>query len=117
MIGFALDENGDVLMKNNVIQTVEGTDLLLQKIKTVLSENKGEWFLNDDEGINFNNILGKNNPEELVRSEIEQGLQQVDSTFSILDFECIVDKKTRLLTVNFTAKNEDNVTVSQQFDF
>ena len=45
MIGFALDENGDVLMKNNVIQTVEGTDLLLQKIKTFTKSKTTHAFL------------------------------------------------------------------------
>ena len=34
-------------------------DLTAQKIKTVLGTQKGEWFLNWEQGINHENILGK----------------------------------------------------------
>lgn len=61
MKSFALDENGDLLIKNGEIQMVSGAELTQQKVKTVLSTNKGEWSLNVDEGIDFKNILGKSN--------------------------------------------------------
>lgn len=59
MKGFALDEKGDLIIENNEIVMVNGNDLLKQNVKSVLSTNKGEWSLNVEEGINFNNILGK----------------------------------------------------------
>lgn len=59
MKGFALDEHGDVLIANGEIQMINGTDLTVQTVKTVLSTNKGEWTFNENEGINFHNILGK----------------------------------------------------------
>ncbi len=46
-------------MKNQEIQMVNGSELLRQTVKTVLSTNKGEWSLNINEGIDFYNILGK----------------------------------------------------------
>lgn len=36
-----------------------GNELLAQTVRQVLSTNKGEWFLNQEEGINFKNLLGK----------------------------------------------------------
>lgn len=107
MQGFMLDDDGDVVINNNDIQLVENEELIRQKVRNVLSTNKGEWFLNEDEGINFDNLLGKNNPEELVRAEIEQGIQQVDENFAITEFEMYADKNSRKLTVNFTATNKD----------
>lgn len=44
---------------NHQIEMVEGAELTCQKIKTVLGTNKGEWFFDEEEGINFKNILGK----------------------------------------------------------
>ena len=38
---------------------IQGTELTKQTIKTVLGTQKGEWFLNWEEGINHNEILGK----------------------------------------------------------
>lgn len=59
---FALDDKGDLLIKNNEIVMINGNELLKQNIEMVLSTNKGEWSLNIDEGINFANILGKHRP-------------------------------------------------------
>ena len=59
MKGFALDEKGDLLIENGEIQLVHGAELTMQTIKSVLGTQKGEWFLNSDEGVNHNEILGK----------------------------------------------------------
>lgn len=58
MQGFKLN-NGDVVIENGEIQMTAGGDLLRQTVETVLNTNKGEWWLNPDEGITFSNILGK----------------------------------------------------------
>lgn len=60
MRSFLLDNNGDVVIKGSDILMVEGSELLAQKVRTVLGTNKGEWFANEDEGIDNRVILGKN---------------------------------------------------------
>ena len=77
MKGFALDSNGDVKIKNGEIQMVIGTELTRQTVQSVLGTNKGEWFINWDEGINFDNILGKKkyhkaNTVEIDNAELEE---------------------------------------------
>lgn len=104
--GFALDDNGDVLIENNEISIVAGNDLLRQKVWSVLRTNLQEWFFDWDQGIDFGNVLGKNTNAELVRYEIAQGLQQVDSTFNITDFTYNVDVAKRRATVTFKAITE-----------
>lgn len=59
MQGFMLDEQGDVVIQKGEIQMIHGKELTAQTIKSVLGTQKGEWFLNWDEGINLDNILGK----------------------------------------------------------
>lgn len=112
MKGFALDSNGDVIIENNRIKMIDGNELIRQKVQTVIGTNKGEWFLNIDEGIDFNNLLGKKKDDEIIRNEIIQGLQQVDSSFVLETFNCDFDRKNRKLTVNFKAKNSDGEIVS-----
>ena len=98
MTGFALDENNDILIKDNQIQMINGSELTKQTIQTVIGTNKGEWCLNEDEGITFDNILGKHTPDyEVVKTEIEQGLLQVD------DF----NSNTRKLDISFQAESSD----------
>lgn len=105
--GFAL-KNGDVLIENNEIQMVEGNELLRQTVQSIIETNKGEWFEDWDEGIEFSNILGKGVTEEMVIAEIEDGLQQVDENLNISNFEMSV--KDRVLTVKFTCADEENDT-------
>lgn len=46
-----------------------------------------------------------------IRSEIEQGIAQVDSSLTITEFVCDCDKETRKLSVFFSAKNQNGETV------
>lgn len=105
MKSIALDESGDILIENNVINMVDGDELLRQKVHEVLQTNQGEWFFDWEQGIIFSNILGKGVTEEAVRTEIERGLRQVDEDLTISSFEMSISG--RKLTVNFTAVNED----------
>ena len=49
--------------------------------------------------------------ETTIRSEIEQGIAQVDPTLTISEFACYFDKENRKLKVGFTAKKQTDETV------
>ena len=83
MKGFALDEQGDLLIENGEIQMVHGADLTKQTIKSVLGTKNGEWFLDWEEGIDYNAIFGKkryasqNTPlDNQLLAEIDEMKQQ-----------------------------------------
>lgn len=117
MKGFALDDNGDVIIQNNKNKIIQDTELIRQNIKTILSTNNNEWFLNTNEGINFNNILGKKKDDEIIKNEILQGIRQVDDTFVLESFNCDFDKKARKLKINFTARNSKGVTIEHSTEY
>lgn len=115
MKGFQMID-GDIVIENNEIQMVSGAELTRQTVETVLNTNKGEWFFDSDEGITFSNILGKNQKikseySDIVKSEILDGLSQVDSSFSISEFSADYNSTIRKLTAKFTAYNENGETV------
>lgn len=110
---FNLDNGGDVEIANNKIVMTSDSELLRQKVQRLLNTNKGEWFGNPGEGIDFRNILGKNVEEETVKSEILDGLLQIDDSFIITDFKMSVDNTTRKLNVSFTATNEEGEVLEQ----
>lgn len=112
MKGYLLDENGDVVIRNGDIVMCGGDDLTAQTCRTTIGTNKGEWFLNEDEGINFRNVLAKNPNFDLIRDEILSGLLQVDSTFTMQSFEYDLDWKTRKLIIDFKAQNSEGREVS-----
>lgn len=115
MIGFALDEKGDVLIENNEISIVTGDSLLKQKVWSALRTNLGEWFFDLDEGVDFGNLLGKNTNAELVRYEVARALTQVDSTFVITEYAYEVDKVSRSAKVTFKAQTERGESVGGEF--
>lgn len=107
MKDFTLDENGDVLIENNMISMVNGDSLLQQQVLTVLRTNLKEWFFDWEQGVDFGNLLGKNTNEELVRYEVERGLKQVDETFVITEFSYAADLNTRKAEVHFKAQTDN----------
>lgn len=112
-----MDENGDLLIVNEEIQMVNGADLVRQTVEKVLGTNKGEWSLDIDEGIEFDNFLGKPKEDEIIKNEILDGLLQVDETFSIDQFAVEFDSESRKLKVSFTASNESGATVSTEVEY
>lgn len=117
MKGFALDESGDVLIENGEISIVVGESLIQQKVTTVLRTKLREWFFDWSEGIDHDNLLGKNTNEELARYEISRGLSQVDSSFTITEFTYEVDRATRTAKIRFKAKNQDGDEVGGEYSW
>lgn len=103
MKGFALDENGDVIVSRD-IQMTKSEDLIRQTVGTLLHTNKKEWNFNPENGIHLSNFLTKNPDMDLIRAEIQNGLYQVDSTLVITSFEHRMQGRTLLIA--FTAKNQ-----------
>ena len=110
MKGFALVD-GDLQIANNEIEFADDMELIVQTVKQVLSTNNGEWLFNENEGIDFSIILGKNKNEDEIRSEIEQALAQVDETLVLETCTFDYDKTSRRLKVHFTAKSSSGETV------
>lgn len=109
MKGFAIDENGDIIIENNDIRLTNGDDLIRQNVEKLIGTNKGEWFLNKNEGINFKTILKKNPNMDIVRNEILTALQSIDNTFYFEEFNYVTEE--RKLYIDFVAKNKDGQTV------
>ena len=112
MKGFKVDERGDIIFENGNIAFVKDTELKAQTLRTVLGTNKGEWFLNDDEGIDFDFIIGKNITDDMRLSQCKDACRQVDETLYVSDFYSEVDKKTRESALYFKAQSGDGTIIN-----
>lgn len=108
--GFKLDENGDISITDGHIDMVSDIELEKQTIKTVLQTNKGEWPLNKDEGIDFNQIQGKGITKDMIYTQVQSGIRQVNNERTIDEFSHTI--KNRHLTVNITAQKSDGSSIS-----
>ena len=102
-------------MKNGDISMIDGNDLLRQTVEKVISTNNGEWFLNEDEGIDFRVILTKSPDRDAVRDEIVDALLQVDETFVLQSFSMQIVERT--LKIKFSAVNDDGEEVGGETEY
>ena len=80
---FKLDQYGDVVITDNKIELVHDNEMIVQTIKQVLNTNLGEWFTDEEEGIDFSVILTKNPNYDLIQDTINTAVQQVADILSI----------------------------------
>jgi phage baseplate assembly protein W len=105
MDGFKIDENGDVIVNDTDIELTNNNELIAQTVRQILKTNLGEWWLNEDEGIDLYSMLCKNPNYDQIEDNVKNALLQVDNTFELLTFEHTYNN--RKLTINFTARNEN----------
>lgn len=105
MNGFKLDDKGDVVITDGLISMTSDTDFLCQTIRQVLRTNLGEWWLNEDEGIDFGCILTKNPNYEQIEDNIKSGLRQVDEELELVSID--YEMNERKLEIHCVIQKED----------
>lgn len=110
MKDFAIDSKGDITLFKNDFEMVNGDELTRQKAELLIGTNKGEWFLNKKQGINFRIIYTKNPNTEAIKEEILQALKMLDDTFNITLFDC--KTSGRKMYIYFYATNENGEAVA-----
>lgn len=99
MKGFAIDEYGDVIIERNDIQLACDMELLIQKIRQVLSTNRGEWWLDPKEGIPVQKVLRKNPNTAMIRGYVRIAIAQVDKSLEMT--RCDITAEGRTLKIIF----------------
>ena len=117
MKGFKIVD-GDVSITDGDIDMAEDTELEIQTMKTVLQTNKGEDVFDDTEGINLRQILSKGVTEDMIKTQIKNGINQVNADYTLEDFNYNLDKATRTALTKFTARktNGDAISISNSFN-
>lgn len=99
MKGFAIDGHGDAVIERNDIRLAYDTELLVQKIRQVLSTNRGEWWLDLKEGIPVQRVLKKNPNMAMVRDYVRNAIAQVDKSLEMT--RCDIAAEGRALKISF----------------
>lgn len=104
---FSLDNKGDVTVNKNRIEMVEGSDLIIQKIRQILLTNYGEWWLDKKEGLDQRSIFVKNPNYQLIKDEIMQAINQVDNGLAVDNIEFVEDIANRHLIINMNINGKE----------
>ena len=105
MKGFAIDKYGDVIIEQNDVKLSYNTDLLIQKIRQVLSTNRGEWWMDPKEGIPLQKVLKKNPNQAMIRDYVRNAIAQVDKSLEMT--KCDITAEGRVLKIRFEILGAD----------
>lgn len=114
MKAFALDKNNDIIFANNELQLVTGNDQLAQEVKVSLTVAKGEWFLDETEGLNRYSIMRKNPNKDEVREDILEAISDTSEEVVVdsMTFSDIIDRKASV-TMTMRKTEDDEIIVSE----
>jgi len=112
MYTFKIDDTGDITFDGqNSIVLVEDKDEQAQAVKTRMSTNKGEWFLNTLYGLAYKYLQVKNPDLSRIRAEILRTFQQETRITKVDSLVLNFNNSTRKLTISFELAMDDGNTV------
>ncbi|WP_346235739.1 DUF2634 domain-containing protein [Lysinibacillus telephonicus] len=105
--------NGDLNLENGDFVLIEGPEEIAQCIAISFGTNLKEWFLNEEEGLDFTKILEKSTDDE-ARAEVLRVLSKEDRIATIDSLEIVNDYKSRKRTIKYTVTLVDGTTLSEE---
>ena len=97
--------DGDLVFENGDVVMVEGDEELAQSLQTVFQTNKGEWFLNENHGLDRSPFLTKKFDEAMATDAIAEATVQEERVQRIENIS--FKREVRSLTVDATFIKED----------
>lgn len=109
MKSFYLKDNGDLMInKLNEIEMIDKESEVRQRNKITLKTAKGEWFLNINFGVDWNNLLGdKDISNEDIKQAILNELEKDDAIEKVNNIELDFDNMNRTLDIYIYGKLTD----------
>ncbi|WP_419882798.1 DUF2634 domain-containing protein [Peribacillus sp. B-H-3] len=100
-----IDENGEFVM-------IEGDEELAQAVEETLETRKGEFFLEPEHGLVFDNILGKEANQDEALEDIVEAVSQEDRIASVEEVIFNDDLQARTRSISLVLRKEDGETLS-----
>ena len=114
---FCLSSNGDIVIEENNIKLIEGKQVYIQAFQQILRTRLGEYFLNLNEGFDFDVFLGKKViDEEEAMSALQSAGLQVEEFVKFTSITYTFNKNTRVLSVVFEALFSDGSEISDELE-
>lgn len=103
-IDFAVSPSGDVIFEENNIKMIEGREIYVQCFRQLFRTRLGEYFLNTEEGLDYEVFLGvKEIDEEAVMTALQEVGEQVQDFVRYDNVDYDYNRQQRLLRITFDA--------------
>ncbi|GAK01517.1 hypothetical protein [Geomicrobium sp. JCM 19055] len=107
MKSLALDDTGDLVIKNGNITMVDEDQELIQSLRLLLRTNVDEWFLDPSIGLYHAEFRGKRADEEDMTAALEEAIEQEPRIDRIKSISFEYDRPRRKVSVFFIAIKTD----------
>lgn len=109
MMDLALDENNDLDFDEDDLTIVDGDDEIIQSLGIILRTRQGEFFDDEEMGLDTSNLLGRDYDEDIGISDIIQALEEQDSRVADVDVNDLdVDDESRNLSISLSITLNDD---------
>tara|TARA_R110002012_G_scaffold265589_2_gene449002 strand:+ start:256 stop:612 length:357 start_codon:yes stop_codon:yes gene_type:complete len=100
-----LGENNDLIIENNELVMIDGSDLVKQLLLQRLKSFRGEWFLDSSLGLPyFQDILKKETSINTVSNIFKDQILGTPGVLELEEFNLDFTESTRQLIVNFVVR-------------
>lgn len=112
IIDWALDTDGDIEVRQDVSWTT-GLTAVMQSCRIAIQMIKGEWFLNDEDGVPYwerpgvpatDALLGRPYNSLKARAAFREALESIPHVITILSLTVELDKSLRKLHVTWAVR-------------
>lgn len=111
MKDFLLSSDGDIVLQEDIELASEDIELV-QSVYVILSIKLGEFSLEQEIGLNTENMLGKNYNEEYLKQDITWAiLEQEKRIANITDIEVTQYNRELSITVRMVATTNEEIEV------
>ncbi len=107
MKGIKLNEAGDWAIESGQLQMTSGITEFAQSVRRAAGTNKGEWFLNPDEGMRFGAFVGKDPSEEEMRDELAAAIYSESRVAAVEDITISRDRAARSQSINVAVRSNE----------
>lgn len=107
MKSYLLDESGDIVIRNGQFVFVEGDEELAQQVRLSLQTEKGEWFLDLEEGMDYTPIFSKQFNDTEARDAMLEAISDVSEPLLAEEISFVRDTKARKMEIKPILRKEN----------
>lgn len=108
-----LDSTGDLAFEKGDFLMLDEAEEIRQSLYITLATNKREWFLDPEEGLDFQAITGKPTDGQ-IRAAVIAAISQEERVELIEDLVINKDRKTRKVSVVFRVRVRSGTTIESE---
>ena len=106
---FGLSPGGDIVIEENNIKIISGHSVYVQAFRQIFRTRLTEYFLNLEEGFDFDVFLGKRGiDEDEAMAALQAVGEQVEEFIKFISITYDFNQRERKLTIKFNALFGDN---------